>query len=296
MKKNGYIVPIITAAAAVVALIIIMATVSGDSSSVKKDDNKTTTSATEVASQETEETTTTTEEAVEGENPKNKKAAEELEKNAEKRVYLTFDDGPSANTDAVLDVLKKYDIKATFFDIMKEDEVEKKALKRCYDEGHTIAIHTVDHDYDHLYASLDNWIADVEGEQKYLEEVTGVKTYYYRFPGGSSNTIAAKRGTDIDDCIKWLNKNGFTYYDWNIDNEDSTGVKFTADQLADNVLDYMSDEGDYMVLLHDTNAKATTTESLPKIIETLQAKGFTFCQITDNTEYFQHRKYDQVGD
>ncbi len=295
MKKNGFVAPIITAAAAVTALIIIMITVSGNESGEKVADNNQTTTAEQTQSQETESTTTTIEEEA-GSNPKNKKAAEELEKKAEKKVYLTFDDGPSANTDAVLDVLKKYDIKATFFDIEKEDEAEKAALKRCYDEGHTIAIHTMSHDYDEVYASLDNWIADVEGQQKYLEEVTGVKTFYYRFPGGSSNTIAAKRGTNIEDCIKWLNKNGFTYYDWNIDNEDSTGVKFTPSQLADNVLDYMSDEGDYMILLHDTNAKGTTVESLPKIIETLQNKGFTFCQITDNSEYFQHKKYDQVGD
>lgn len=295
MKKNGFVAPIITAGAAVTALIIIMMTVTGNENDGKVADSKQTTTATATETQETESTTTTEAEET-GSNPKNKKAAEELEKNAKKKVYLTFDDGPSANTDDVLDVLKKYDIKATFFDVYKEDEVEKKALKRCYDEGHTIAIHTVTHDYDEVYASLDNWIKDVEGEQKYLEEVTGVKTYYYRFPGGSSNTIASKRGTEIEDCIKWLNKNGFTYYDWNIDNEDSTGVSFTPSQLADNVLDYMSDEGDYMILLHDTNAKGNTVESLPKIIETLQAKGFTFCQITDNTEYFQHKKYDQVGD
>lgn len=295
MDKKRIIAPIITAAAAVAALIIIMVAVSGKENGSRVSDNSTTAATSDTtASQETESTTTTAEE--EGSNPKNKKEAEELEKNAEKRVYLTFDDGPSANTGDVLDVLKKYDIKATFFDIEKEDEGEKKALKRCYDEGHTIAIHTMTHDYDEVYASLDNWKEDVLGQQKYLEEVTGVKTYYYRFPGGSSNTIAAKRGTDIEECIKWLNKNGFKYYDWNIDNEDSTGTSFTPDQLADNVLDYMSDEGDYMILLHDTNAKENTTLSLPKIIETLQGKGFTFCQITDNTKYFQHKKYDQVGD
>ena len=294
MNSKKILAPIITAAAAVAALIIIMVAVSGSENGSKVADKETTTaSAQTTVSQETESETTTFEEEA-GSNPKNKKEAEELEKNAEKRVYLTFDDGPSANTDDVLDVLKKYDIKATFFDIEKEEDGEKKALKRCYDEGHTIAIHTMTHDYDEVYGSLENWKADVLGQQKYLEEVTGIKTHFYRFPGGSSNTIAAKRGTDIEDCIRWLNENGFKYYDWNIDNEDSTGTSFTPDQLADNVLDYMSDEGDYMILLHDTNAKDNTVLSLPKIIETLQKKGFTFCQITDNTKYFQHKKYDQV--
>ena len=296
MNKKKLLGPIITAAAAIVALIIITAAVSASSSAKKGSDEKTNT--TEVASSETasSETETTTEEEVAGENPKNKKEAERIEKEADKRVYLTFDDGPGKYTNELLDILKEYDVKATFFDVKVSDEEDKAALKRCYDEGHTIAIHTMTHDYDEVYANIENWKEDVLGEQKFIEDVTGIKTFYYRFPGGSSNTIARNRGTSIEECIKWLNANGFTYYDWNVDNEDATGKSFTPEQLVANVVDYMPEGGDYMVLMHDTAAKENTIKSIPLLIETLKKEGYTLCQITDNTEYFQHKKYDQVGD
>ena len=119
---------------------------------------------------------------------------------------------------------------------------------------------------------------------------------FYRFPGGSSNSMGVRYGTDIHDCVAWLDKNGFQYFDWNVSNEDSEGVSYSPSQLADNVLDYIGEGDEYMVLMHDTNAKENTLKSLPTIIEELKDRGFTFCQITDRTEDYHKFHHKIYGD
>ena len=105
------------------------------------------------------------------------------------KVYLTFDDGPSSNTSQILDILKKYNYKATFFVIGKEDEESRELYKRIVEEGHTLAMHSYSHKYNALYDSVDSFDEDFSRIQNYLFEVTGQECLFYRFPGGSSNQI-----------------------------------------------------------------------------------------------------------
>ena len=268
-------------------------------STQKPTESETTTTAETTTATETTVTETTTAEttaAPDGKamNPKNYEEAIDTEREASKRVYLTFDDGPSVHTNEILDILKKYGIKATFFNIAVNNDDLKAAEKRAYDEGHTLAIHSVSHDYEKVYDSFDAWKADVLGEQENIKNNTGITTKYYRFPGGTSNSKGAKYGTDISQCVNWLDENGYLFFDWNVDSKDADGQVYTADQLASNVIEAVRDSSgeDFIVLMHDAKPKTTTVEALPKVIETLKSEGYTFCQITDNTTQLHHHLYE----
>ena len=108
----------------------------------------------------------------------------------QKKVYLTFDDGPSDHTAQILDILKKHKVKATFFVVGKETEHAKKMYQRIVLEGHTLAMHSYSHNYDQIYANVGAFSKDLMKLQKYLYDLTDVKPYIYRFPGGSSNHCA----------------------------------------------------------------------------------------------------------
>ena len=136
-----------------------------------------------------------------------------------KTMYLTFDDGPTAeNTEAVLDILKAKNIKATFFLIGENVERNPEVAKRIVEEGHSIGIHCYDHDYEDIYKSVDSYVADFEKAKAVIYEVTGVETKMFRFPGGSVNAYnkAVRQG-----IIDEMTGKGYIYYDWNASLEDA---------------------------------------------------------------------------
>ena len=125
----------------------------------------------------------------------------EPEENAVKKAYLTFDDGPSINTDKVLDILDRYGIKATFFVVGKTDEDSKKRYKDIVNRGHNIGLHSLTHDYKQIYANLKAFKKDVYGIRDIVREYAGIDSKIYRFPGGSSNTVSK---TNMYILIKWI--------------------------------------------------------------------------------------------
>ena len=137
-----------------------------------------------------------------------------------KTMYLTFDDGPSAeNTAAVLDTLKKYDIKATFFVVGENVRKHPDIARRIVEEGHTIGIHCNRHDYKEIYASVDSYLADFQEAYDTVYEVTGVEVQLFRFPGGSINAY----NKDVyEEIIEKMTEKGFIYFDWNGSLEDAT--------------------------------------------------------------------------
>jgi len=139
-------------------------------------------------------------------------------KTESKTVYLTFDDGPSNRTVEILDILKKEDIKATFFIIGKEGEKEKDLLKRMADEGHSIGIHTYSHIYSSIYDSVENYLGDFNQTYQLIYDTTGMKPKIFRFPGGSINKYNAQ---DYEEIIAEMTRRGFTYYDWNASDGDA---------------------------------------------------------------------------
>ncbi|MCR5097546.1 MAG: polysaccharide deacetylase [Lachnospiraceae bacterium] len=201
------------------------------------------------------------------------------------KVYLTFDDGPSGNSDQILDILDDYNVKATFFVVGKEDEESKRIYKRIVDEGHTLAMHSYTHKYSYIYASLDNFKSDFEKLQNLLYDVTGVDCDLYRFPGGSSNRVS---NTDMAEYIKYLNDENVRYLDWNVASGDATSAPITADDLVENVMSDVVKYKTSVVLMHDADSKDATVEALPTLIEKLQAEGALILPVSDDTEMIQH--------
>lgn len=211
---------------------------------------------------------------------------------SDKKVYLTFDDGPSDLTDDILDVLKQYDAKATFFVIGRTDSQSKQMYQRIVEEGHTLGIHSYTHQYNEIYASVEAFAADFMKLSDLLYEVTGKRPAISRFPGGSSNK-KAKGG--IEPFIRYLNEQGIVYFDWNVENGDATGVKYTTEELTQNALDGIKTFKNSVVLMHDTNTKGTTLESLPDLLDTLTENGAQLLALDETVTPVQHVKAGSVN-
>lgn len=201
------------------------------------------------------------------------------------KVYLTFDDGPSKSTDAILDTLDDYGVKATFFVNGRTDAHSKAMYKRIVDEGHTIGMHSYSHQYGEIYVSVDAFAEDLDKIQNLIYDVTGVDSLYYRFPGGSSNHVS---NVDMTEYIQYLNSQHIKYFDWNVASGDATLSAYTADDLVENVMRDVVKYKTSVVLLHDADNKTATVEALPVLIERLQAQGAVILPISDDTTLIQH--------
>jgi len=208
------------------------------------------------------------------------------ESNGEKVVYLTFDDGPSDNTSEVLDILDQYDCKATFFVVGLEPDYYDM-ISEAYKRGHTIGMHTYSHDYATVYASTTAYYEDLDAIARVVKQQIGYVPCFIRFPGGSSNTISASYTSGIMTTLaQEVQEQGYQYYDWNVSCGD--GAEHTADELVD----YATSEGEgvdnIILLLHDSTAKDTTVEALPRIIEHYQEQGYAFKAIDRSTMVPHH--------
>ncbi len=202
------------------------------------------------------------------------------------KVYITFDDGPSVFTKDILDILKAYEVKATFFVVGKEGEYNEQMLKRIVEEGHSIGIHSYSHQYTEIYESVDAFAADLDRIRNHILSVTGVESNIYRFPGGSSNKI-----TDINirEFGAYLQSRDIQYYDWNISSGDASQITPDAATIVQNSISQIADRKVSIILLHDAQDKAATVEALPQIIENILAVPDTvILPITEDTEPVQH--------
>ena len=206
----------------------------------------------------------------------------------DKRIYLTFDDGPSRNTDKILDILKEYDAKATFFVVGKTDEESVRAYQRIVAEGHTLAMHSYSHKYSEIYASKESFEQDLRQLQEYLYQITGVWPRFFRFPGGSSNTVSK---VDMQELIEYLNESGITYFDWNIASGDAISGQLGKDTIVNNCIGGIKAKQECMILMHDASDKNSTVEALSLLIEQVRSsENAVFLPITDETTTVQHRK------
>lgn len=193
----------------------------------------------------------------------------------EKQVFLTFDDGPSNITNEVLDVLKKYNIKATFFVLGSNVDLKPEITKRAYEEGHYIANHGYTHKYSSIYANPRNVIEEYDKTEKSIQNAIGVKNYHsylFRFPGGSSggyyNSVKARARALLDDY-------GVAYTNWSCLTGDAEGNTTVESQLK-NLYETAGDSTSLVILMHDAGDKKSTPKTLEKIIEHYQSEGYTF--------------------
>ncbi len=208
-----------------------------------------------------------------------------------KTAYLTFDDGPSPNTTKILDVLKKHEIKATFFVIGSETETSKKIYKRIVEDGHAIANHTYSHNYNKIYSSVEAYMEDTRKLENVLDEVTGVRPKIIRFPGGSKNQASTRAGGKgfMADLITALKEEGYQYFDWNVSSKDASAVTQDKEIIVKSVLEGIQGRKDAIILFHDNAPKTTTVEALPEIIEALKEKGYKFEVLSKDSYYVHHR-------
>jgi peptidoglycan/xylan/chitin deacetylase (PgdA/CDA1 family) len=203
-----------------------------------------------------------------------------LEQSSEKVVYLTFDDGPSTYTQEVLDILDRYNAKATFF-VTGLNPDYFYLIKDANDRGHTIGMHTFSHNYREVYNSIEAYYTDLQKIAMICEQQIGYIPHYIRFPGGSSNTISKRYGEGIMSYLASdVLTRGYQFYDWNVDSGDGNGT-----MIASDIVSYAtaSTATNIILLCHDANGKQTTIDALPTIIEHYQALGYRFMGLDDQS-------------
>ena len=202
-----------------------------------------------------------------------------------KKVYLTFDDGPSVNTEKILDILDSYGVKGNFFVVGTDNPDLQKMYKRIVDEGHVLCMHSYSHKYNEIYSSVEAFSDDLDRIYTLLYEVTGKEPVYYRFPGGSSNSVSS---IPMEKFIEVLDKHGIRYFDWNVVAGDATNPMLPADKIFENSLADLNEYEEAMILFHDLSNKTSTVEALPRIIKAIQARDIPICPIDDTTMTIQH--------
>ncbi len=204
----------------------------------------------------------------------------------EKTCYLTFDDGPSDNTLKILDILKKHKVKATFFVIGTK---KLSYVKRIHQEGHTVALHSYSHNYSQIYRSQKAYFSDLQKINDAVKAYTGEDSMVMRFPGGSSNTVSRSYCRGIMTALtKETVNRGYVYFDWNVDSTDASGNNVAVSKIMKNIRTYGGHAKQDVVLMHDTDAKDTTVQALPQIIEFYIDAGYTFAPLTTATPPVTH--------
>lgn len=193
-----------------------------------------------------------------------------------KRVFLTFDDGPSDNTNDILNILNEKNIKATFFVLGMQVEKMPEVVKKIYDEGHYLANHGYSHIYSNLYSSKEEVINEYNKCNQAVANAIQISEYnshLFRFPGGS---VGGKYSEVKKEAINLLEQNNILYVDWNALTGDSEKKDPNEEYLMENLQKTTKDKNSVVILMHDSQAKRITVDFLPKVIEYLQQQGYEF--------------------
>ena len=205
-------------------------------------------------------------------------------------VYLTFNSVPGDNTEEILDVLAQHQVKAAFFVVGSEDDENNAIYQRIVNEGHTIGMHSYSNQYSLIYSSTDAFKEDYLKISDFLYELTGTRSTFYRFPGGSGNQIS---NVNMAEFVHVLNQEQITYFDWNVSAGDAAS-NYTKEDVLNNVLDGVSKYKTSVVLLHDSSNKSTTVEALGTLIEQLKQQGAVIQPIDENTNVIQYIHAESV--
>lgn len=204
-----------------------------------------------------------------------------------KTCYLTFDDGPSDRTVEILDILERYEVKATFFVVGSS---KLQYLPRIAEKGHAIGLHANNHDYSKIYKSTDVYFKDLMALSDKVYDKIGEHPMIMRFPGGGSNMISQKHCKGIMTRLtSQVQIKGYAYFDWNVDSGDAVTKNITAKKIVNNVLTGAENKNSICVLMHDISTKNATVEALPEIIVGLKKMGFHFEVLNKNSYGYHHR-------
>ena len=203
----------------------------------------------------------------------------------QKVIYLTFDDGPSPNTEKILNILAKYNVKGTFF-VTGNDASFRHLITRAAKEGHTVGLHTYTHQYS-IYSSEETFFSDLNNVKNMVKQLTGTDAHHIRFAGGSSNTISRSYNQGImSRLVKAVQNKGYKYYDWNVSSGDAAGNLVSKSSIVANSTSSRANH--ICLLMHDSRPKTTTVDALPEIIQHYKSLGYAFLPISDSTPVFHH--------
>ena len=207
--------------------------------------------------------------------------------NGAKVIYLTFDDGPSQYTGELLDILARYNVKATFF-VTGINRNYSYYIKQAYDQGHSIALHTNSHNYSIVYQSVDSFFNDLNSVNELVKTQTGNYSSLIRFPGGSSNTVSRNYSSGImSQLARIVEEKGYKYFDWNVSSGDASGTIMSSDVYANNVIRGLGNGSYYIVLQHDTNINSI--RAVGTIIEYGLSHGYSFRALDMSSPTVHHR-------
>lgn len=200
-----------------------------------------------------------------------------------KIIYLTFDDGPSSIvTNDILNILKQNDVKATFFVVGSMIQGREPILKRIYNEGHSIGLHTYSHKYNQIYSSEDEFIKEMEKTSKEIKKVIGIQPNIIRFPYGSNPHLN-------NNFLKKLHAHNFKIYDWNASISDGVRPNTSPELLTREAIARGNGISYMVFLMHCTNTNVNTYKALPQIIQHYKKLGYEFRAITTDTpEFYWH--------
>ena len=158
-------------------------------------------------------------------------------------------------------------------------------IKKEYDSGHSIAVHTYSHNYNKVYSSLEDYLEDFNSMNEIIYEQTGAYSKLFRFPGGSSNTISRFNKGIVTIIANKMTELGYSYFDWNVDSTDTSTTD--PDKIYNAVINEIKNNDTSVVLMHDI--KKANIESVEKIINYGLENGYTFLPLDENTPVVQHK-------
>ena len=191
-----------------------------------------------------------------------------------KRAFLTFDDGPSQNTETILQILEQYQVKASFFVLGTQVEKKPELVKKIYEQGNFIGNHGYSHNYSAIYSSPQAVLDEYNHTNSLIQQALGdsnFNSHLFRFPGG----LAGGKYADIKNQARdLLEQNEIFQVNWNALTGDSEKAKPTPEELMTNLQKTTEGKNSVVILMHDSAAKKVTADILPQVIEYLKSQGY----------------------
>ncbi|MGM9614073.1 MAG: polysaccharide deacetylase family protein [Oscillospiraceae bacterium] len=201
-----------------------------------------------------------------------------------KVVFLTFDDGPCENTEELLEILDRHNAKVTFF-VTNTGGSYTSLIQQEAEAGHTVAVHTLTHNFNSIYASEQAYWDDFNAMNDIIEQYTGHRTQLFRFPGGSSNTVSSFNPGIMTRLTAEADEYGYEYFDWNVDSGDGANVN-DPDQIFNNVISGIKNNDVSVVLCHDTHH--TTVQAIDRILTWCEENGYTVMPLAKGMTVSHH--------
>lgn len=196
-----------------------------------------------------------------------------------KTIYLTFDDGPSETTEGLLEILKKHDVRASFFVTGRYGYTD--LIGRMKKEGHLVCLHSFSHAYADVYASAESYFSDLRKIEALVCQQCGTVEKIVRLPGASNNTVSYRYGGKelCGNIIRRLLADGYLVLDWDCENGDGLKPGLTADTYYRNAVASLSGRDDAVFLSHTRPGDENSIASLDQFIPYLKEQGYVFCQV-----------------